>query len=162
MALALERMIAPVTGAPERPFAEETDSKLNVSVIFTSVQATLAALKEAGTLLGDPLSNQDSSLRGHITLIVPQIVPYPLPLASPPVLVDFNERRLRVIANNCRVETRVCVYLCRDPLETLKSVLKPHSLVIVGSRKRWWPTAEKRLAAKLRSAGHAVIVTEKE
>ena len=48
MALALERMIAPVTGVPARPFTEETDSKLDISVVFTSVDATLAALKEAG------------------------------------------------------------------------------------------------------------------
>jgi hypothetical protein len=102
-----------------------------------------------------------SSLGGRITLIVPQIVPYPLPLTSPPVLVDFNERRLRVLASGCPVETRVSIYLCRDPLETLKSVLKPHSLVVVGSRKRWWPTAEKRLATKLRKAGHEVMVTER-
>ena len=154
MALALERMIAPVTGVPARPFTEETDSKLNISVVFTSVDATLAALKEAGNLA--------SSLGGRITLVVPQIVPYPLPLTSPPVLVDFNERRLRVIASSCRVETRVSIYLCRDALETLQSVLKPHSLVVVGSRKRWWPTAEKRLAAKLRLAGHASGVTERE
>jgi hypothetical protein len=154
MALALERMIAPVTGAPARPFTEETDSKLNISVVFTSVDATLAALKEAANLA--------SSLGGHITLIVPQIVPYPLPLTSPPVLVDFNERRLRVIASDCRVETRVSIYLCRDPLETLKSVLQPHSVVVVGSRKRWWPTAEKRLASKLRRAGHEVVVTERD
>ena len=161
MALALQRMIAPVTGAPARPFADQAEPKLNVSVVFTSVDATLAALKEAGNLLGNPLGNRASSLGGHITLIVPQVVPYPLPLTSPPVLVDFTERRLRVIASDCRVDTRVCIYLCRDPLETLKSVLKPHSLVVVGSRKRWWPTPEKRLAAKLRSAGHEVIVTER-
>jgi hypothetical protein len=154
MALALERMIAPVPGSPARPFTEETGSKLNISVVFTSVDATLAALKEAGNLA--------SSLGGHITLIVPQVVPYPLPLARPPVSVDFNERRLRVIASNCRVETRVSIYLCRDPLETLKSVLKPHSLVVVGCRKRWWATAEKRLASKLRRAGHEVVVTEKD
>lgn len=157
MALALERMIAPVSGAPARPFAAEVDSRLNISIIFTSVDATLGALKEARSLLGQ----QAGSLGGHITLIVPQIVPYPLPLTSPPILMDFNERRLRVIANNCRIDTRVCIYLCRDLLETLKSVLKPHSVVIVGSRKRWWPTAEQRLAAKLRSAGHEVIVTER-
>ena len=101
-------MIAPVTGVPARPFAEETDSKLNISVVFTSVNATLAALREAGNLA--------SNLGGRITLIVPQIVPYPLPLTSPPVSVDFNERRLRVIASNCRVETRVSIYLCRDPV----------------------------------------------
>jgi hypothetical protein len=123
-------------------------------VVFTSVDATLAALKEAGNLA--------SSLGGRIALIVPQIVPYPLPLTSPPVLVDFNERRLRVIASRCRVETRVTIYLCREAFETLQSALKPHSLVVVGSRKRWWPTAEKRLAAKLRRLGHQVVVTEGE
>jgi len=71
-------------------------------------------------------------------------------------------RAKRVIASNCRVETRVSIYLCRDPLETLRSVLKPHSLVVVGSRKRWWPTAEERLAKKLRHFGHQVVVTERE
>jgi|SRR5665213_1269048 len=154
MALAMERMTAPVTGVPARRFTEETDSKLDISVVFTSVDATLTALKEAADLA--------SNLGGRITLIVPQIVPYPLPLSRPPVLVDFNERRLRVIANNCRVETRVSIYLCRDVLETLRSLLKPHSLVIMGSRKKWWPTAEKRMAAKLRCFGHQVVVTERE
>ena len=154
MALALERMIAPVTGVPARPLADESDSKLDISVVFTSLDATLTALKEAANLA--------TNLAGRITLIVPQVVPYPLPLTSPPVLVDFNERRLRVIASNCRVETRVCIYLCREPLEVLQSVLKPHSLVIVGTHKRWWPTAEKRLAAKLRRFGHQVVVTERE
>ncbi|MGD0136315.1 MAG: hypothetical protein ABSE57_30085 [Bryobacteraceae bacterium] len=153
MALALERMIAPVTGAPVRPFTEETGSKLDISVVFTSIEATLTALKEAGNLA--------DSLGGRIALIVPQIVPYPLPLTSPPVLIDFSERRLRVIACNSRVETRVSIYLCRDRLETLRSVLKPHSLVVIGSRKSWWSTAEKRLAAKLRHFGHQVVVTER-
>jgi hypothetical protein len=154
MSLALERMIAPLTGVPARPFSQETDAKLDISVVITSVDATLTALKEAGNLA--------SSLGARITLFVPQIVPYPLPLTSPPVLVDFNERRLRVIASHCRVETRVSIYLCRDPLETLQSVLKPQSLVVVGSRKSWWPTREKRLARKLRRFGHQVVVTERE
>jgi hypothetical protein len=154
MALALERLIAPDSAVPARPFPEESDSKLEITVVFTSVDATLAALKEAGNLA--------ESLGARITLVVPQIVPYPLPLTSPPVLVDFNERRLRVIASHCRVETRVSIYLCRDALETLKSVLKPGSLVVVGTRKRWWPTPEKRLAAKLRHTGYEVVVTERE
>jgi hypothetical protein len=153
MALAMERMIAPVTGVPAQPFREETGAKLDISVLFTSIDATLTALKEAGNLA--------ASLGGRITLIVPQIVPYPLPLTSPPVLVDFHERRLRVIANNCRIETRVSIYLCRDRLETLQSVLLPHSLVVLGSRKSWLPTVEKRLAAKLRHLGHQVVVTER-
>jgi hypothetical protein len=60
------------------------------------------------------------------------------------------------------VDTRVAIYLCRDPLETLQSVLKPHSIVVVGTRKRWWPTREKRLAAKLQRLGFEVVVTERE
>ena len=54
------------------------------------------------------------------------------------------------------------IYLCRDRVETLTAVLSPHSLVVIGGRKRWWPTAEKRLARKLRRAGHEVIFTETE
>jgi hypothetical protein len=154
MALALERMIAPVTGVPARPLTEGADSNLDIAVVFTSVDATLTALKEAGNLA--------QSLGGRITLVVPQIVPYPLPLASPPVLVDFNERRMRVLASGCPVETRVAIYLGRDPIEILKSVLRPGSLVVVGARKRWWPTREKRLAAQLRRTGYEVIVTERE
>jgi hypothetical protein len=154
MSLALERLIAPAPGLPARALPEESDSKLEINVVFTSVDSTLGALKEAGQLA--------ENLGARITLIVPQVVPYPLPLTSPPVLVDFNERRLRVIASHCRVETRVSIYLCRETLETLKSVLKPGSLVVVGTRKRWWPTPEKRLAAKLRHAGFEVVVTERE
>ena len=154
MALALEGMIAPLTGVPAPAFGQDAESKLEISVVFSSLEGTLAALKEAGSLA--------SALGGRITLIVPQVVPYPLPLTSPPVLVDFNERRLRVIASHARVETRVCIYLCRDPLETLQSVLKPHALVVVGCRNRWWRTPERRLAAKLRRSGYEVVVTERE
>jgi hypothetical protein len=132
----------------------ETESRLNVAVIFTSVQSTLAALKKAGALA--------NRLSGRITLVVPQVVPYPLPLTSPPVLLDWNEKRFRVIAGESSVETTVQIYLCRDRLETLTAVLSPRSLVVVGGPKRWWPTAEKRLARTLRRAGHEVILTETE
>ena len=154
MSLALERVLAPSPGYPAPPVIEKTESRLNVAVVFTSVEATLAALKKAGALA--------NRLSGRITLVVPQVVPYPLPLTSPPVLLDWNEKRFRVIAGESPVETTVQIYLCRDRLETLITVLSPHSLVVVGGPKRWWPTAEKRLARTLRRAGHEVILTETE
>src|SRR5262249_21123825 len=135
--LAVEKVLVPATREPERPAAEASDPKLNVSVVFTSVTGTLLALKVAGELA--------SNLGARIMLFVPQVVPYPLPLESPPVLVEFNERRFRVIASESTVETRVQIYLCRDHLETLVSVLSPASLIVIGGRKRWWPTAERRL-----------------
>jgi len=154
MSLALKRVLAPAPGFPRPPAIVETESRLNVAVIFTSVQSTLAALKKAGALA--------NRLSGRITLVVPQVVPYPLPLTSPPVLLDWNEKRFRVIAGQSPVETTVQIYLCRDRLETLTAVLSPRSLVVVGGPKRWWPTAEKRLARTLRRAGHEVILTETE
>lgn len=155
MSLVLERVLAPSPGYPVPPATEETKSRLNVAVVFTSVAATLAALKEAGALA--------NRLSGHITLLVPQVVPWPLQLTSPPVLLDWNERRFRVIASESPVETRVQLYLCRDQFETLTTVLSPRSLVVVGGRRRrWLPTPEKRLAHKLRRAGFEVIFTETE
>ena len=156
MALVFERVLNPATGYPaEIKPAESSEPRLNIAVIFTSVDATLGALKKAGALA--------NRLSARITLFVPQIIPYPLPLTSPPVLLDWNERRFRVIASRSPVETRVLLYLCRDRLETLSTALTPGSLVVVGGRKRgWWPTSEKRLARQLRRAGHEVIFTETE
>src|SRR6266404_1748404 len=136
MSLAIEKILAPATGLPTRPVEEETDQKLKIAVIFTSVHSTLAALKQAGNLA--------NSLGARIKLVVPQVVPYALPLESPPVLVEFNERRFRVMASESPVETSVQIYLCRDRFETLKSVLRRGSVVVVAGPKRWWPTKDER------------------
>ncbi len=154
MALAFQKRLAPVTGYPTPPQRDESEHRLEIAVVFTAAVPTIAALKRAGAL-ADRLS-------ARINLVVPQIVPYPLPLESPPVLLDFSEKKFREIALESPVETNVQIYLCRDQLDTLKSVLAPSSLVVIGSRKRWWPTREKSLAWKLRRAGHEVIFAETE
>ncbi len=155
MSLVFEVILTPTPGSPAQPApVEQSEARLNVAVVFTSVDATIAALRKAGTLA--------SRLSGRITLLVPQVVPYPLPLTSPPVLLEWNERRFRVIASEGAVETRVLLYLCRDRLETLRAVLSPRSLIVIGGRKRWWPTPERRLARTLRRAGHEVIFAEME
>lgn len=136
---------------PEPGVCEPSQKRLEITVLFTSVRSTVAALRRAGDLA--------SHLDGRITLLVPQVVPYPLPLDSAPVPVEFNERRFRIIAEESRVETTVQVCLCRDRYVALQSVLTPRSLIVIGSLRRWWPTAEKRLIARLRRAGHEVVVT---
>jgi len=155
VSLAFETILTSAAGMPVTADpVEQRETCLNVTVVFTSIEATLAALREAGLLAW--------RLDGRITLVVPQIVPYPLPLSSPPVLLEWNERRFRVIANDSPVETRVALYLCRDRVETLCAVLTPCSLVVLGGPRRWWPTAETRLARALRRAGHQVIFKETE
>ena len=150
MALAVDRRLTTEIGLPERPATE--GSLLDITVIFTTVDATIAALKRASILA--------ESLGARITLVSPQIVPYPLPLASPPVLLDFQERRFREIAAESAVDIRVQLYLCRDGVETLKKVLKPNSIVVIGGRKRWWPTREQKLARTLLKARHHVMLLE--
>ena len=154
MSFAIEKILAPATGHPSRPPVEEVGQRLNIAVVFTSVDSTLAALKEAGNLA--------NSLGARITLVVPQVVPYPLPLGSSPVLVEFNENRFRVIASKSPVETSVHIYLCRDRFDTLTSVLKAGSIVVLGGRKRWWPTKDETLARQLRHAGYEVLFKETE
>jgi hypothetical protein len=154
MSLAMEKLLAPAPGRPAQHTGEETDQKLNIAVVFTSVASTLAALKEAGNLA--------NSLGARIQLIVPQVVPYPLPLETPPVLVEFNEHRFRVIADESPVETSVQIYLCRDRLEMLLQTLSPGAPVVIGGCKKWWPTTERLLACRLRQAGHKVIFIETE
>jgi hypothetical protein len=154
MSVAIERILAPATRHPSRPPVEEVGQRLNIAVVFTSVDSTLAALKEAGNLA--------NSLGARITLVVPQMVPYPLPLESPPIRVEFNENRFRVMASKSPVETSVHIYLCRDRFDTLKSVLQAGSIVVLGGRKRWWPTKDETLARQLRRAGYEVLYKETE
>ena len=153
MLLAVESLIAPAIARPE-PEVSEQRRHLEVTVVFTSVETTVKALKRAGTLA--------SQLSARITILVPQTVPYPLPITSPPVLIDFSERRFRVLALESPVATTVQIFLCRDLLQTLVEVLKPESLVVVGAHKRWWPTPEKKMARHLQRAGHKVLLVETE
>lgn len=147
----LEKFWTRPAGGQEHPVHED-HARLRIAVVFTSVEPTLAALREACKHAG--------LLNARLDLIVPQIVPYPRPLTSPPVLLEFNERRFRVIAAESPVETAVRIYLCRDRDETLRKVLPNHSLVVIGGRRHWWPTEERRLARALRRAGHEVVLVE--
>jgi hypothetical protein len=152
MSPTVEKVLPPAARLREKPAAGEANSMLNIAVVFTSIESTLSALRRAGSLA--------SRLHACITLIVPQVVPYPLPIGSPAVPPDFTERRFRVIAGESPVRTAVQVYLCRDRAEALQAVLKPHSLVVIGGRSTWWPTWEKRLARRLRRSGHEVVFAE--
>ncbi len=137
---------------PERSETNAPDCKLEICVIFTSVECTIAAMRRAAGLL--------EGLDGHIRLVDVQSVPHLLPLENPPVSLDFSKRRLLTIAEESPVETSVYVYLCRLPFETLTSILKARSPVVIGCHKGFWPTSEKRLARKLQRDGYDAILVE--
>lgn len=134
------------------PWEEDrSEDRLDVTVLFTSIGATVAALRTAGELA--------ARLHARITLLAPHVVPYPLPLAEPTVRREFNERRFRVLTEGCKgIETRVRIFLCRDRMDAVESALKPRSVVVLGTRARWWPAAERKLAKRLQRAGHEVVL----
>ena len=155
MSVAVLKGWSPASGRMAPGESGQAGHRLNISVVFTSVESTLAALKVAAALA--------NNLGARIALLVPQVVPHPLPLENPPVRSEFNEKRFRVIASDSPVETSVLMCLCRDRFVTLTSVLAPRSIVVLGGPKgQWWPTRDKALARKLRRAGFEVIYKETE
>lgn len=133
-----------------------TDSEpLEVNVIFTEPRATAAALKSS-----------ESFARGFgacIRLRAAIAVPFRLPLDQPPISVCFLEQLLRDLVGQPEqdgFERTIHLYVCRDRSETLLQVLKPNSLVVIGGRKHWWPTAASRMAGALRAQGHRVVFVD--
>jgi hypothetical protein len=138
--------------APDEAAESDASRKLEVNVILTTEQGTIAALKKASELAID--------LGARINLIATQTVPWVLPLTRPQVFVQCIEQRLYDLA--CRgavgsIETNVHVYLCRDKQLALLKALRPNSLVVMGGKMDWWPSEAARTAKMLERRGHHVV-----
>lgn len=129
------------------------NGRLRLNVLFTNHAETLAALKSAGSM--------SAGLEAEIALLVPLIVPFPLPLEDPPVPLAFACRRISELVGSAQPNTNVeaYVFLCRDSAEAILKALRPHSLVLIGTRGRWFLSRSQRLARKLRAAGHQALLT---
>jgi hypothetical protein len=143
-----------VVNIPDPERRDAGDSKGEVTVILTSFEATRAALKKASALA------MRSGAR--IALLAVQVVPYPRRLDKPPVPLGFIAGRFAEILRQSPVKSEIRIFLCRDRKKALERVLVPHCLVVLGIRKRWWLSGEKRLARRLRRAGHEVILVQME
>jgi hypothetical protein len=132
----------------------QTKPKVEITVIFTSFDLTQEAVKSAESLamrVGVP-----------VAVVAAQVVPYPLPLDRPPVPSGFIFRRFESIVKQLPVKTEFRIFLCRDQMQCLKSILSTDSPVVMGVRKRFWPTRDERLAQRLRCAGYDVTLVKKE
>jgi len=125
------------------------EGSLEVVVLHTTIEGTLASLKRAAELA--------AGLAANIRLLVLTVVPYPLPIDSPDVSVAFNRRRFTTIACEARVDTVVDIRLGREPMSMLDTALKPRSVVVLERRRRWWPDRTRRLAKRLERLGHQVV-----
>jgi hypothetical protein len=128
-------------------------ARLSVTVLFTTVPATLSALREGAKLAHE--------LGARVRVLVPSVVPYPLELDRPRVDPLFRLRHFRALWDEVSVETFIDVRLCRDQRRCIHDALPPHSLVLIGTPARSWRLASEKLLAKdLRHEGHEVILVE--
>jgi hypothetical protein len=126
-----------------------TTGVLWMVIPYTTRDLTRAALRHAGVC---------SDLDVQVVLIDVQVVPFPCPLDQPPINKEFSERRLRELLQESGIPGQARVIYTRNWLEAFKSVLEPGSLVILATKKRWWPTREAKLARALTKAGHQVML----
>jgi hypothetical protein len=122
---------------------------MEVVVLHTTIAETLQALKTAAHLA--------HGLSARIRLLVLEVVPYPLPLDQPNVPLPFIRRRFRTLAAGTPIETNVDIHLVRDPDKTIESILEPHSVIVMGAQRTWWPNAHTRVARRLERLGHQVV-----
>lgn len=132
------------------PAQDAGSPTLDVNVLCTGMPTTVKAIDSAVEMA--------RGLNARLRLLVAQEVPYATPLETPPVLVEFQEALFRDIAKGYGLETRVDIFLCRDADETFLKKLPAHSVVVLGTPKRWWRTREEKLARRLRRSGHEVVL----
>ena len=128
---------------------------LSVNVVYTGPETTMKALQAAQSFVGE--LNSTVHIRAMIA------VPRQLGMAEGLVSRRFFQKLLsdlvkRVGSDRC--EYVLHFYLCRNRIETLLKVLRPSSLVVIGGRRRLWPTAESRLSKAAVAAGHSVAFIE--
>jgi hypothetical protein len=80
-----------------------------------------------------------------MTLMAVHVLPYPAPLEC--------QEGIRQ-----RLEAELTAVFARDREEAYLALLRRESLVVIGTKDRWWPTGEERFARKLAAHGHSVAV----
>jgi hypothetical protein len=135
----------PIFGSP----AEIAPPALSVTVLYTSVHPTLWALRRAALLACD--------LGATIRILNVRAVPYPLPLNKPPADRETLARNIRTLANGQPIPTHIEICHGRDILDSLLQSLSPSSIVLIGVKRTWWPSKERRWAKQLSRHGHHVI-----
>jgi hypothetical protein len=126
--------------------------RLRVTVVFTTIAGTLAALGAAARLAKD--------LAAEIVMVVTDVVSFRYPLESPPVTADYFERVCRTLIEESDLEAdvRIEIHFCRDQVDCLRHALRPRSLVLIGARHSRWPRRERKLESSMRALGHNTIL----
>ena len=122
---------------------------VDIVVPYTTSRLTRLALREAEELT--------MKLPSRIRLLRMLTVPYPLDLRCPPISLDILREQTRQVARGMEA-AEIVFFLTRDPEETLLKTMRPGSIVVIASKKRWWRTAQERLQKICERHGHQVAL----
>lgn len=98
-------------------------------------------------------------LDAHITLICVRVIPWPAPVERSAAFQEQFARRVAEYAAKLHIRLSARLIFAREPHAAWACVSK-HSVVLIGTRKRWWRTREEKLARDLARVGFRAAVIE--
>jgi hypothetical protein len=121
-----------------------------VYVLATDVKGTRAALETAV-----PLARGS---RARLEVLVPQVVPYPLPIDEPAEPAPFAVERYRRLLDDLRAKATIRMCLCRHADDVIVHTLPRAATVVVGGAAGTWRASrDERLGHRLTRLGHRVV-----
>jgi hypothetical protein len=129
---------------PEHPF--------ELVVPYTDPAPTARALAAATELA--------RGFEAAVTLMAVYVLPYPSPLECQEGIRQRLEAELTAVARTSPVRIRVKLVFARNREDAYLGLLTRQSLVVIGTKDRWWRTPEERLARRLTAGGHSVAVVK--
>jgi len=150
-----EQRVEPIPQIPDVPYPSRSEPPIRsdaVYVLFTSIESTLEAARighDFATAMSVPL-----------TLVHVRPVPYPLAVDAPTGVSPLETQTFRDRLEAAGVKARIRIVLCRDERRALATAVPAHSLVVLGGRKRLWPTRTERFRRVLDAAGHYVVFVQ--
>jgi hypothetical protein len=137
---------------PEMTLDPRSSPGPHLTVLGTTEEGTLAALR-ASSAIGQ-------NLNARITLLKIETLPRHYPVDRCPAHADSLERSATQLVRESGLRPEnvsVQVWLCRDEKKCLRRALDSHSVIMIGTKSRWWPTRERKLQKWLSKLGHYVI-----
>ena len=131
-------------------FETGSSGEVEFVVAYTRPDVTRAVVERAAALT--------RGLNARLSLVAVHPVPCSSPAACPSATHAFLVDRLLELCAGSPLPASAQVILAHTRAEGFRHALKPDSMVLIGARKRLWPTRDEHLARDLRAAGHNVTL----
>jgi hypothetical protein len=138
------------TALPPALESHRQEHPLDLVVPYVNAAVTTRALAAALKLA--------DGCRAAVTLIAVHVLPYPATLECQEGIRQRLEGELTAVARATRAAVYVKLVFARDREQAYLALLRRQSLVVIGTKHRWWRTGEERFARRLAARGHSVAV----